>query len=366
MLSVVIPTTNRPDSLIRLVESLQLQNMVSSSYEVLVVYNSESQKNSSPLKDSALVKIFCAPSPGVNHARNHGALQARGSVILFLDDDCAVTDSLFLQKHISYHQSFPQLAAVGGPYLLTQNASLCDKIYHVNNANWIQANLTATSRSTALLGGNASYKAFIFANGFRFTEEILYGGSETPLNTILALKYGAHGYFLDLAVVHNTQLNLIRLLRKAFLQGLGAGLQKKMYGHQLKQLSPDLQPTHFSLRAGLELYALFFTLGYQAHFSDGNRFLLFFKTVMDRYIKNKLLTGLRNMTVQFYWWQHSLFSRLYWQLHSMVLASYGFIQTLFEPLPIAPRSPLSVRISYRCVAICKKLGWLVFKTVGLR
>lgn len=366
MLSVVIPTTNRPDSLIRLVESLQLQNMVRASFEVLVVYNSELQKKSSPLKDSSLVQLLCAPHPGVNHARNHGALHARGSVILFLDDDCEVTDPAFLQKHFAYHHSFSHLAAVGGPYLLTQNSSLCDQIYHANNANWIHANLTETSRSSALLGGNASYKAFIFANGFRFTEEIIYGGSETPLNTILALKFGAHGYFLDLAVYHNTQLNLHSLLRKAFLQGIGAAVQTKMYGHQLKQLSAGSYQAHFFLRAGLELYALFFILGYQSQFSDGNRFLLFLKTLVDRYVKNKLMTGLRNHAVQLYWWLYSLCSKTFWRLHSITLASYGFFQSMFEPLPLAPRTPIAVRFSYRCIFICKKLGWLAFKTVGLK
>lgn len=340
MLSVVIPTTNRPDSLIRLVESLQLQNMASSSYEVLVVYNNELQKKSSPLKDSPLVKLFCAPHPGVNHARNHGAFHARGSVILFLDDDCDVPDPSFLQKHITYHQSFPQMVAVGGPYLLTQNASLCDQIYHVNNANWIHANLTATSRSTALLGGNASYKSFIFANGSRFTEEISYGGSETPLNTILALKYGSHGYFLDLAVVHNTHLNLHSLLRKAYLQGIGAAIQTKMYGHQLKHVSASSPNSPFFLRAGLELYALFFNVGYRSHFSQKNVLIVFLTACFSRLHDVADLLGI-------------------WHL-------VGFLKTLAEPIPFLPQTNFVKRLAYRSLFIARKFAWLFMKTAGLR
>ncbi len=377
MLSVVIPTTNRPDSLIRLVASLQQQTLTTETYEVLIVYNTESDKETSPFNGSFVVKLLCAPKPGVNHARNHGARHARGNVILFLDDDCEVVDPSFLQKHFDYHQLNPELVALGGPYLLKHRASLWDQVYHENNLNWVAANLTDDSRTTALLGGNASYKAFIFAKGYRFTEEIIYGGSETPLNTILALKYGAHGYFLDLPVLHNTNLNLWSLLHKAYKQGTGAALQAQMYGHQLRQVPDDNSPSSFVIRLGLELFALFFTFGYKSQLSKKKIPLILIETLVDRYFRKQL--------IRLYWFQHSHIrhplltggNRIYWYLRSMLVnffwrlyplftAISGFMRSLGEPLPIKPTYALRHKLRCRCLHVSKKIGWLFFKAVGLR
>jgi glycosyltransferase involved in cell wall biosynthesis len=396
MLSVVIPTTNRPDSLIRLVASLQLQTLNAETCEILVVYNTENDKKLSPLPSSSCVKVLCAPKPGVNHARNHGALNAGGNIIVFLDDDCEVIDPHFLQKHIDYHQLYPQLVALGGPYLLSQTASVWDKVYHENNLNWMKANLTESGRTTALLGGNASYKAFVFADGYRFTEEIVYGGSETPLNTILALKYGAHGYFVNLPVIHNTKLTLWNLLRKAYKQGNGAALQTKMYGHQLRQVPNDSTPSSFAIRFGLELFALFFIFGYQAEFSKKKSPLALLNTLLDRYFRKKLIPLVQNQLTHFYWLQHSrirhpllticnrvfwiaysmvsktywflrfLPTRVYWLLFSFIAPIFGFLRSLGEPLPITPTTAFTDKLRCRCLHVSKKFGWLFFKAVGLR
>jgi glycosyltransferase involved in cell wall biosynthesis len=385
MLSVVIPTTNRPDSLIRLVASLQLQTLTAETCEILVVYNTENDKKLSPLQSSSHVKLLCAPKPGVNHARNHGALNASGSIIVFLDDDCEVMDPHFLQKHIDYHRLNPQLVALGGPYLLAEPASLWDRVYHENNLNWMKANFTEPGRTTALLGGNASYKAFIFTSGYRFTEEIIYGGSETPLNTILALRHGAHGYFSDLPVIHNTKMNLWSLLRKAYKQGNGAALQTKMYGHQLRQVPNDSSPSSFAIRFGLELFALFFIFGYQAQFSKTKNPLALLNTLLDRYFLKKFFPLVKTQLTHFYWLQHSLIrhplhmgcNRIYWYLRPMPAKAYwrvypfftpisGFLRSLAEPLPIAPTNAFTYRFRYRCLHVSKKIGWLFFKTVGLR
>jgi glycosyltransferase involved in cell wall biosynthesis len=373
---------NRPDSLIRLVTSLQLQNIAPESYEVLVIYNTESDQKNSPLHAHPKCKVLCAPKPGVNHARNHGALHASGDLILFLDDDCEVTDPLFLQKHIDYHNKHKDLVAIGGPYFLKPKASVFDQIYQQNNLNWISANLTEPTRSSALLGGNASYKSFLFQKGYRFTEEIMYGGSETPLNTLLSLKYGSHGYFMDLQVLHNTQLNFFNLLYKAFRQGAGAALQTKIYGHQLKQVAINTTTQSFLVNMGLEFYAFIFTVSYQAHLSSRNFVWTFFATLWDRYIHKKMILKLKFQLMRMYWWQHARLrhpllafaSKTYWSFHSFSSKTYwsiyphiyGFVETLFEPLPLAPQTSAAQRLVRRWIHITRKMGWLFLRTVRLK
>lgn len=306
-------------------------------------------------------------------------------MILFLDDDCEVTDPSFLQKHFDSHQTNPQLVALGGPYLLKPQASLWDEVYHQNNFNWISANLTEDSRTMALLGGNASYKAFIFTKGYRFTEEIIYGGSETPLNTILALKYGNHGYFLNLPVLHHTNLNLWSLLRKAYQQGIGAALQTRMYGHQLRRVPNNASPSRLAIRFGLELFALFFIYGYQSQVSKKKLPFILIETLMDRYFRKQLIPRVQNQLTQLYWLQHahirhpvlvgcnSVFwstysgiAKIYWSLYPLFTPISGFLRSLAEPLPINPTSALTYKLRYRCLHVSKKIGWLFFKAVGLR
>ncbi len=406
MLSVVIPTMNRPDRLIKLVSSLQLQNFSVDSVDVLVVYNTKLDLDGSPVRDSQYLKRLCAPRPGVNHARNFGAVHARGDLILFLDDDCEAVDSTFLQRHCDYHQAHPELMALGGPYRLREGASISDKIYQQNNLNWIEANRIGNSRSTALLGGNASYKASIFKKGFRFTEEITYGGSETPLNTILALKYGPHGYFSNLEVLHNTQLNFQGLWRKAYLQGRGAALQNALYGHPLRHVPHFGAETSALLRAGADFYGLFFAVGFQSLSSRQNIFIIFMRAFFDRYIAKKTVHGINfisNRITDLYWWQYAnirhpmlvyptrvfwftakiywvcypllmqTLQRLrlmplnfYWLIYPIFMQTLGFFISLGEPLPAGPQTAFVKRFTDRFLHVVKKIGWLFFKTVGLR
>ncbi len=421
MLSIVIPTLNRPQSLVKLVTSLKGQNMSSSSREILVVYNDQAEAALSPLVNDAEVRVLWAEKPGVNHARNHGARQARGDVILFIDDDCVVEDPFFLQSHKNYHDTAPQLPAVGGPYRLSAGASRWDHIYQINNQQWIDSNRVGSNGSLALLGGNTSYKAWVFENGLFFTEEISYGGSETPLNTLLSLQKGPLGYFEDLSITHETQMGLTLLLRKAYRQGVGAALQTKLYGHPLQQTTIISSAEPAWIRRGLELYAFVFMIGYKSKLFGRNTFILIFQEFWSRYILNKKEAWGRQCAVvqrkywgkaqagviKAYWWQHSqirhpalmFIIRAYWKsydlylkffglLYRLGIAAYwffysgtaksylffkvqssalsGFLSSLTEPLhyqiDIRPIEKIKGRLGH----IFKKFGWLILKTMGLR
>jgi glycosyltransferase involved in cell wall biosynthesis len=88
MISVVIPTRNRPESLLRAVRSVLTQTL--KDLEVLVVidgHDPASVEALSAISDSRLRWTELAVSGGGNAARNIGASMGKGEWIAFLDDD---------------------------------------------------------------------------------------------------------------------------------------------------------------------------------------------------------------------------------------------------------------------------------------
>lgn len=89
VLSVVIPTHNRPEYLHRAIESA-LMSEVDDRVEVIVVPNGSDtgwSRIAEQFSTDKRVKWFPLPSPGVSAARNYGLGHARGTLVRFLDDD---------------------------------------------------------------------------------------------------------------------------------------------------------------------------------------------------------------------------------------------------------------------------------------
>jgi glycosyltransferase involved in cell wall biosynthesis len=81
MISVVVPTRDRPESLARCLSALQRQR-TSQPLEIIVVNDGQSV-------EAPGARVIGATGTGPAAARNLGARAARGSVVCFTDDDCA-------------------------------------------------------------------------------------------------------------------------------------------------------------------------------------------------------------------------------------------------------------------------------------
>jgi len=89
LISVIIPTANRPKYLLRAIEST-LEGVASYDVEVIVVPNGTDQSWRDVLgafKYNSSVKVFPIEEANANTARNVGLNNARGDYIRFLDDD---------------------------------------------------------------------------------------------------------------------------------------------------------------------------------------------------------------------------------------------------------------------------------------
>lgn len=223
-LSVVIPTFRHVSTLRELLGSLERQT-TDFAFEVIVVAN---------LPEVGLRKIVESYGPrfrfhetgrlGVNIARNKGLDLARGSLVLFLDDDTYLTDREFVAKHAAAHARHPQAIAIGGTYTPKASMTTAESVYH-----WILTHRFASSRlerdeARSLAAGNVSLKRELLEPRHRFDDRVRFGASEESFFAKLRGEQNLFLIFESLAVEHRARVGLLALARKGFYQGYGRKL----------------------------------------------------------------------------------------------------------------------------------------------
>ena len=113
-ISVIIPTHNRRQSLMRLLHSLARQTFPSGLTEVIVVadgVNDDTLEHLNRFKGPFEIRVISLPGSGPATARNSGAAIAKNKILLFLDDDIEPSPGL-LMAHESSHTN-DQIVTVG-------------------------------------------------------------------------------------------------------------------------------------------------------------------------------------------------------------------------------------------------------------
>ena len=84
--SVIIPTYNRNDILINTI--VQFENQSDLNFELLIIDQSEYPQEKISLYKSSNYeyKYINLKTIGLPNARNHGAEEARGDILIFIDD----------------------------------------------------------------------------------------------------------------------------------------------------------------------------------------------------------------------------------------------------------------------------------------
>jgi glycosyltransferase involved in cell wall biosynthesis len=231
-ISIIIPTHQRESEVVALILSLLNQSMAPERYEILVVSNFphfslEKKIHSFVQYTTSRVRFLCAFKQGVNWSRNKGIEAARGAILVFLDDDCLVEDTEYLNKVAKYHQDYPEAVGIGGYYEPTGDVSQLGAAYFLTSQLWLESSRITETETQQLVGGNASYKKTIFDRGFRFNPNIVFGGAEAEFNARLTQAKNKLLIFEDLTITHNASLNFRSFCKKAFRQGLGFVLRKK-------------------------------------------------------------------------------------------------------------------------------------------
>ncbi len=116
--SLIVPTYNRANYLLKSIPSFLDQTLPASMYEILVIDNNSSD-NTKEVTNSLLDSAECSwryifeQRQGLHYARNRGILEARGDIVVFGDDDI-IADKIWLDSILHEFDNNKQAGIVGG------------------------------------------------------------------------------------------------------------------------------------------------------------------------------------------------------------------------------------------------------------
>lgn len=115
VVSVVIPTYQRRESVLRALTALAVQTVSPGEYEVVVVIDGSSDGSREALQSLSpqyTLRVLCQQNHGRAAACNAGIAAARGDIVVLLDDDMEATPD-FLAAHLHAHAEGGERAVIG-------------------------------------------------------------------------------------------------------------------------------------------------------------------------------------------------------------------------------------------------------------
>ncbi|MDE6760175.1 MAG: glycosyltransferase [Lachnospiraceae bacterium] len=110
-ISVVIPTFNHLSRLKLTLASIDIQKMDVDKFEVIIVNDGSTDGSAEYLKKRKTewnLRVINQKNAGRAAARNRGALEAEGEIILFCDDDCILSPD-FIAAHYHHQKEYPRI-----------------------------------------------------------------------------------------------------------------------------------------------------------------------------------------------------------------------------------------------------------------
>lgn len=182
MITAIICTYNRAKYIGPLLESLAANDLPKIEYEILLVDNNCTDKTREICDAYAAAhpdvqfRYTVEPVQGLSAARNRGIREAKGEIIVYIDDD-ALVDTHYLRDYAEWFASHPETMACGGPII---------PLYETAEPDW----MTPYTKSllTAWMdygnkprkypkgrfpgGGNAAYRKSVFEKAGLFNTEL--------------------------------------------------------------------------------------------------------------------------------------------------------------------------------------------------
>jgi GT2 family glycosyltransferase len=121
--SVVVPTFNRRDIVLRTIKTLFTQNLPAADYEIIVVVDGSTDGSAAALRalqPACRFRVIEQENRGLAGARNTGFRAAQGDLIVYLDDDM-LCDPVLVREHRAAHR--PNEAAFGLGAIFLSNDS---------------------------------------------------------------------------------------------------------------------------------------------------------------------------------------------------------------------------------------------------
>ena len=218
MLTAIICTYNRAKYIGNLLESIAANDLSKSKYEILLVDNNCTDNTRAVCEAFAEAhkdvnfRYVVEEEQGLSAARNKGIREAKGDVLVYIDDD-ALIDTWYLRTIYEYMTTHAEISAVGGPII---------PLYETEEPQWM------TRYTKELLcgylyfgdkertfpgdrypgGGNAAYRADVFEKTGLFNTDLgrkgdsLMGAEEKDIFDKMC-SYGMRFMYLPEMILHH-------------------------------------------------------------------------------------------------------------------------------------------------------------------
>jgi glycosyltransferase involved in cell wall biosynthesis len=262
LVSIVIPTHNRCDLVARGLDALGRQSCAPATFEVLVVADACVDDTVAMLTAYAAqapyrLTVLAHEARSAAATRNLGASQAKGSILLFLDDDVIAQPGL-VQAHLDAQAQGRVVLGYSKPILAERPSWFqCDA------RRWWEDRFTQIGKADHrftyrdFFSGNVSLSAALFwqAGGFDTT---FSGRLEDYELGLRLLRLGTRFYFAQQAIGHHHDMIDLKIWARRLEQDGMADIQ-------IGQCHPELRTTLFGTfeklggRWGRHLHKLAFT-----------------------------------------------------------------------------------------------------------
>lgn len=221
--SVIVPTHNRGAVLQRTLDALCAQTYPAEHTELIVVADGCTDETLQMLQGAHApfpLHVIAQSHQGPGAARNAGAARARGTILLFLDDDIEATPHL-VQAHVRAHAEGSDALVIGYlPPVLDAQIGL----FRVSLRRWWEAKFDAMRQpghrfhAFDLLSGNVSLHAGLFRRVGGFDAD-LRCHEDYELGVRL-IRSGVRFVFApDAAGYHHERTDLRRAFERKFEEG---------------------------------------------------------------------------------------------------------------------------------------------------
>lgn len=185
--SIVIPVFNEERYLSSCLTSLRSLTYPKDLHEILLIDNGSTDQTLEIAQGFSEVTVYVKENAKVGAVRNYGVQKAKGSVIVFLDSDCLVSED-WLTKGVEKLHSIPD-SVIGGRYLLRDDPSWLEKYWILGSPE--------KSVARALVGGCIFIPKKIFQHVGQF-DESLNAGEDNELTE--RLRKAGFNVKIDLTV----------------------------------------------------------------------------------------------------------------------------------------------------------------------
>ncbi len=240
-ISIVVRAASGSALIQNLVHSLERQQQAP-PFEVLVVVDQITTALERRARNwDKRIRILQLDKKSAHRLHRFVITEAKGELILFLNDDCVVDDPLFLRRHFDHHQRAPQAAGVGGRYSLKRGAGWSARAWSQRIDDRLTLMRVDTLRCLQLPEYNASYKTALLRFALLHSQ-IPDAFSNIEVENARFVSAGHDLHLIDrLTVERQIDMNAWKLVKSGFQQALLDGALKSL------NVEPKFHPLGFRL-----------------------------------------------------------------------------------------------------------------------